>query len=85
VLPNSPGHGFITVYELGSDEAATAAAAEQQAYINSGPGRVQFRPDTQFILRRLGTTVIFHAFGRETGGEKAADVARALNQVGEGP
>lgn len=82
VIPDSSGHGFITVYELGTEEAAIEAGAEQWAYINSGPGRVQFRPDTQFVLRRLNSTVIFYFYGRETSGEEALAAAAALNEVG---
>jgi hypothetical protein len=83
VLPGASGHGFITVYEMGTEEAATAAGSEQWEYINSGPGRVQFRPDTQFVLRRLGSTLVFYAFGRESATEEAIEVAAALNEVGE--
>ena len=86
VLPDDPAHGFITVYELPTPDAAIAAATEQLAYVNSGPGRVQFTPDTQFVVRRLGTAVIFHAFSRENAAdERAADVVAALGRVGLAP
>jgi hypothetical protein len=86
VLPDDPTHGFISVYELGTVEAATAAANEQVAYVNSGPGRVQFTPDTQFVVRRLGTTVIFHAFSRENAADpRAAEVFSVLSRVGQAP
>ena len=39
--PKDPGKGFIVVYEFADPDRAAAAAAEQQAYLATGPGRVQ--------------------------------------------
>jgi hypothetical protein len=84
VLPDDPTHGYIAVYEFPTAPAAAAAATEQAAYITSGPGRVQFPPDTQFVLRLLGTTVVFHAYSRENSSDpRAADVVTALQKVGD--
>ena len=86
VLPDDPRHGYVTMYELGTEEAARTAAAEQLAYVTSGVGRVQFPPDTQFVVRRLATTVIFHAYSPENAtDERAVDVVTALNRVGVAP
>jgi hypothetical protein len=84
VLPDDPGHGFIAVYELPSVPEAEVAAEEQAAYVTSGPGRVQFPPDTQFVIRRLGTTVMFHAYsGENSTDRRAAEVVVALRRLGD--
>jgi len=84
VLPDDPAHGFISVYEFPTLPDAEAAAEEQAAYVTSGPGRVQFPPDAQFIIRRVGTTVVFHVFSRGSSGDpRGADVAVALQSLGD--
>jgi hypothetical protein len=83
-LPDDPDHGFIVVYEFASPAVATAAATEQAAYIASGPGRVQFVPDTRYVLRTLGSTAVFYFWspGSVTDA-RAADVATALETLGQ--
>jgi hypothetical protein len=84
VLPDDPGHGYIAVYEFPTATAASVAAADQAAYVTSGPGRVQFPPDTQFVLRRLGSTVVFYAYSRENSPDpRVTDLVTALGTVGE--
>ena len=41
LLPKDPTKGFIVVYEFADPARAAAAATEQQAYLGTGPGRVQ--------------------------------------------
>jgi hypothetical protein len=85
VLPDDPAHGFIVVYELPGEEAATEAAEAQAQFVNSGPGRVQFPLDAQFVIRRVGATVVFHVFSREVSSDRrAADVVVALQRLGVG-
>ncbi len=58
-LDGAPDQGRIVVYELGDPQAAYVAAREMAAYLGTGPGRIQFAPDSRFVLRVLGSTVIF--------------------------
>ena len=58
-LPDDPEHGFIVVYSLGSAVAAESAAFDHAKYIASGPGAIQFVPGSHFVLRIVGSTVIF--------------------------
>jgi hypothetical protein len=84
VLPDDPGHGYIVVYEFRTVADAAAAANEQASYVASGPGRVQFPVDAQFILRRVGTTVVFHVYSRESSTDRrGADVVAALQRLGD--
>ncbi len=83
VLPDDPAHGYIVVYDFADAAAASAAAHEQAAYVASGPGRVQFPLDAQFVLRQLGTTLIFYAWSPGSSTDpRAPDVAAALETLG---
>ncbi|HEY3523940.1 MAG TPA: hypothetical protein VGK63_09555 [Candidatus Limnocylindrales bacterium] len=84
-LPNDLDHGFFVIYELATSQAATAAAEEQVAYVESGPGRVQFPPDARFVLRQVGSTLIFYSWAPSAvTDERAPQIADALATVGMG-
>jgi hypothetical protein len=84
-LPEDPQAGQIVVYEFPSAETAQSAGHEYARYIASGPGRVNFTPDTVFVLRSLGPTLIFSSYspGSLNDPEAAAAAAAALTTVGE--
>jgi hypothetical protein len=85
VLPDDPTHGYISVYEFTDERTATAAANDQAAYLASGPGRVQFVPDTRFVLRQLGSTVVFYAWSpANSPDERTPDIQRVLETIGTG-
>ena len=60
LLPKDPSHGFIVVYEFPDPARAAAAAAEQQAYLATGPARVQTPLGTVSIIRQVGSTIVFY-------------------------
>jgi hypothetical protein len=62
VLPQDPGNGYIVVYEFRDVASAAAAGAELAAYIGSGPGRIQFPPDAEHVIRQLNTTLIVYSW-----------------------
>jgi hypothetical protein len=85
LLPDDPDHGYVTVYELSDATTAEAAAREQAAYIGSGIGRVQFPPDSQFVVRTVGATVIFFSWSAENSPDpRTPKIASALETVGTG-
>jgi len=59
-LPADPTRGFIVVYEFADSSRASEAAAEEQRYLASGPGRVQTPEGTVHVLRQVGPTVILY-------------------------
>lgn len=82
-LPDDPDHGFIVLYAFGSPAEATAAAAEQAAYIGSGPGRVQFGKGARFVLRVVGPTAIFFTWSPDSSPDpRTASIDQALSTVG---
>jgi hypothetical protein len=84
-LPDDPDHGFIVIYELASAAEAAVAANDQAAYVASGIGRVQFTPDAHFVLRVVGSTVVFSWWspGAVTDAH-AGSIEQALETVGVG-
>jgi len=86
VIPGDPDHGRVVIYEFRSTAEATAAAQEQAAYAGSGVGLVQFPPDTQFVIRVVGPTVLFHAWSAANSPDisRAAAVGTALETLGFG-
>ena len=59
-LPKDPTKGFIVVYEFRDPAQAAAAAAEEQRYLASGPGRVQTPQGTVYVLRQVGSTLVLY-------------------------
>jgi len=86
VIPGDPDHGRVVIYEFRGTADATAAAQEQAAYVTSGVGLVQFPPDTQFVIRVVGPTVLFHAWSAANSPDisRAAAVGTALETLGFG-
>jgi hypothetical protein len=83
ILPDDPAGGLIVVYELPDGAAAALAAADLAAYVASGPGRVQYPPDTRHVLRQAGSTVVFFPWSPGSSpDERTADVAAAVATVG---
>jgi len=62
ILPKDPTHGYIVVYEFPDPASAAAAAAQQQAYLATGPARVQTPLGTVSIIRQFGSTVVFYGW-----------------------
>lgn len=83
VLPQEPGRGYISIYQLADPAAATAAARAQAEYVASPVGRVQFPTGTQFEIRTLDSLVVFYPWlpgGSED--DQGRAVAEALRSVG---
>jgi hypothetical protein len=77
--------GYLSIYEFGSVPAAADAGREQAAYLGSGPGRVQFPSDARFVIRQVGTTVIFYAWSPgATEDPRAAGIVPVLEAIGSG-
>ncbi len=60
ILPKDPDKGYIIVYEFPDPARAAAAATEQQAWLGSGPGRVQRPQGTVTIIRQVGSTIVYY-------------------------
>lgn len=76
--------GFIVIYGFRSSADASAAAADQAAYVARPTGRVYFPDDAHFSIRVLGTAVIFFAWSPGAGDSRLESVEAALQGLGTG-
>jgi hypothetical protein len=84
VLPGSPDDGFVVVYELPTNGDADRVGREFASYLASGTGAVQYPRDTQFVLQRVGQTLIFYSWSAEANPDpRLPQLAAALQSVGE--
>jgi len=83
VLPVDPAGGYFVIYEFPDLALAADGGRDLAAYITSGPGRVQFPPDVRFVLRQVGSTLVFYPWSPASSPDpKTPDVAAALASVG---
>ena len=82
-LPKDDTQGFIVIYDFPDASHAYAAGSEMAAYLASGPGRIQFSPDAQHVIRQVGSTIVFYTWSPpEPPSPGAAAVATALGTLG---
>lgn len=85
LLPKDPTKGLIVVYELRDPSRAADAAAELQAYLATGPGRVQKPQGTVTIIRQVGSTVVLYDWLPGAAQDpSAAGIQAALEALGIG-
>jgi hypothetical protein len=85
LLPKDPTKGFILVYEFLDSSRAAQAAAEQQAYLATGPGRVQRPQGTVTVIRQVGSTVVLYDWLPSASQDpSAAGIQSALETLGTG-
>jgi len=83
VLPVDPAGGYFVIYEFPDPALAADGGRDLAAYIASGPGRVQFPPDVRFVLRQVGSTLVFYPWSPASSPDpKTPNVAAALASVG---
>jgi hypothetical protein len=79
VVGSDPEQGYVVVYELTSDAAATAAGTELARYLASGFGQTNFPLDAQFYVAQVGETLVFTWYSSERADDPAA--ARSANDA----
>ncbi len=85
ILPQDPSKGFIVVYDFLDTTRAAQAAAEQQAYLATGPGRVQRPQGTVTVIRQVGSTVVLYDWLPAASQDpSAAGIQAALETLGTG-
>ena len=72
------------VYELPTNGDADRVGHEFASYLASGTGAVQYPRDTQFVLQRVGQTLVFFPWSAEANSDpRLPELAAALQTVGE--
>lgn len=85
VLPKDPTRGYIVVYEFPDTASAALAAAEEQHYLETGPGRVQSPEGSVHVLRQVGVTVVLYDWLPGAAQDPAApEIQQSLETVGVG-
>lgn len=83
VLPAEPQGGYVVIYELPSANEADRVGRDFVTYLGSGTGAIQYPRDTQFVVRRVGQTLVFFPWSAEASPDaKVAEMAAALETVG---
>lgn len=80
VLPTDPNGGYVVIYELPSPNDADAIGREFAAYLASGTGAIQYPRDAQFVLRRVGQTLVFFPWSPSVSPDP--EVARMASVLG---
>jgi hypothetical protein len=84
ILPSDPDGGFVVVYELPTNGDADRVGREFASYLASGTGAVQYPRDAQFVLRRVGQTLVFFPWSAEANPDpRLPELAAALQALGE--
>jgi hypothetical protein len=83
ILPEEPLGGYVVVYELPNANEADRVGRDLRAYLGSGPGAIQYPRDSQFVIRRVGQTLVFFPWSAEASPDaRVAEMAAALETVG---
>ena len=84
VLPADPQGGYVVIYELPTNGDADRVGKEFAAYLASGTGAIQYPRDTQFVLQRVGQTLVFFPWSPQADADpRTAELAVAVGEVGE--
>jgi hypothetical protein len=83
LLPEDPSGGYFVIYEFPDPAGAAAGGRDLAAYVASGPGRVQYPPDVRFVLRQVGSTLVYYPWSPASSPDpRTPDLAAALASVG---
>jgi hypothetical protein len=83
VMPKDPTKGYIVVYEFQDSSSAALAAAEEQHYLETGPGRIQSPQGTVQVLRQVGVTLVLYEWLPGAAQDPAApEIQQALETLG---
>ncbi len=83
ILPSEPAGGYIVIYELRSNADADRVGRNFAGYLAGGTGAIQYPRDTQFVIRRVGATLVFFPWSPSVSPDpEVARLAATLEAVG---
>jgi hypothetical protein len=84
VIPAEPNGGNVVIYELPTSDDADRVGRDFARYLASGTGAVQYPRDARFVLRRVGTTLVFFPWSPLASPDpRVAQLADVLATIGE--
>jgi hypothetical protein len=83
VLPADPEHGYVVIYDLPSTDEAAQVGRDFRDYLASGTGAIQYPRDAQFVLQRVGSTLVFYTWSPSVSPDpEVARLAATLKTIG---
>jgi hypothetical protein len=84
VLPDDPEKGYVVIYELPTNGDADRLGKDFAAYLATGTGAIQYPRDAQFVIRRVGPTLVFFSWSPTVSPDpETARLASTLATIGE--
>ncbi len=84
VLQSDPDKGYVVIYELPSNGEADQVGKDFVSYLASGTGAIQYPRDEQFVVRRVGSTLVFFSYSPLVSPDpEMARLASTLATIGE--
>ena len=84
ILPSEPKGGYIVIYELPSNGDADRVGRDFADYLAGGTGAIQYPRDAQFVIRRVGPTLVFFPWSPSVSPDpRVAELAATLSTLGE--
>jgi hypothetical protein len=83
ILPGDPDGGYVVIYELPGNTEAETAGRDFTAWLAGGTGAIQYPRDAQFVIRRVGSTLVFFPWSPTTSTDpRTAEMAATLETLG---
>jgi hypothetical protein len=83
VLPSDPQGGYVVIYELPSANDADSVGRDFVRYLASGTGAIQYPRDAQFVIRRMGQTLVFFPWSPSVSPDPSvARLAATIESIG---
>ena len=84
VLASDPQGGYVVIYELPANGEADAVGRDFAAHLASGTGAILYPRDAQFVIRRMGQTLVFFAWSSTVSPDPSvARLASVLEGLGD--
>lgn len=83
VLPSDPQGGYVVIYELPTANDADSVGRDFMRYLASGTGAIQYPRDEQFVIRRMGQTLVFFPWSPSVSPDPSvAKLAATIEAIG---
>jgi hypothetical protein len=84
VIPSAATAGYVVIYELTDNVTADQVGRDFARYLATGTGAIQYPRDAQFVLRRVGRTLVFFPWSSQVTPDPSVPIiAGILGAIGE--
>ena len=83
IIASAPQGEHVVIYELPSGNEADRVGREFAAYLLGGTGAVQYPRDSQFVIQRVGPTLVYFAWSPSVSPDpRVAELAAVIETIG---